>query len=95
MVAYVLFGLQEVSDPQGLKAYRAAAPQSMAGRDIAFLAGPAIAETLEGDALRGAVLMEFPTLAAAQDWYHSPEYQAAAQLRWGSTTCFALILEGR
>jgi uncharacterized protein (DUF1330 family) len=95
MSAYVLFGLVDVSDPAGLAAYRASAPQTMEGRGVRFVAGPKIAETLEGEPLQGAVILEFPSVEEARAWYRSPAYQQAAEHRWGASRCFALILESR
>jgi uncharacterized protein (DUF1330 family) len=48
------------------------------GRVIAGGAGI----TLEGDEMpNGSAIVEFPTMEAALDWYHSEEYQSAIPLR--------------
>ena len=38
-------------------------------------------EVLEGAWPGSVVLMEFPDMAAAKNWYHSPEYQKILNLR--------------
>ncbi len=49
---------------------------------------------LEGCAPDGIVILEFPTLKAAQNWYDSPEYQTALPLRLAASDYTAFIVEG-
>jgi uncharacterized protein (DUF1330 family) len=56
--------------------------------------GPAV-ETLEGQ-WHGTqtVLLEFESVEAAKQWYHSDEYQAAAKLRQAAADCNGAIISG-
>ena len=56
--------------------------------------GPAV-ETLEGQ-WHGTqtVLLEFESVEAAKQWYHSDEYQAAAKLRQAAADCNGVIISG-
>jgi uncharacterized protein (DUF1330 family) len=40
------------------------------------------------------VVIEFPSRAAAQDWYNSPDYQKVIGLRLKSTTGNLVIVDG-
>jgi uncharacterized protein (DUF1330 family) len=51
-------------------------------------------ETLEGEAADGNVLLEFPTADDARAWYHSDEYQAAAEHRKLAAHYRAFLVEG-
>ena len=95
MTAYVVFGLQHVFDAEALQRYRTEGGGTLAAHGARFLAGPKVAETLEGAALEGAVMLAFDDLEAARAWYRSPEYQAVIGVRLAATEGFALMLEGR
>lgn len=54
------------------------------------------AEVLEGDwgePLR-TVVMEFPSMEAAREWYYSEKYQDIAKIRWGSAASKMILVEG-
>ena len=42
----------------------------------------------------GVVIIEFPTVQAAKDWYHSPAYQEIIGERLGATVGRSVIVEG-
>ncbi len=81
MAAYVIAQL-EVTDPAAYERYRAEAPATIAAAGGRYLARGGEITALEGrhDGRR-VVLLEFPTLQAARDWYHGAAYQAARGLR--------------
>ena len=95
MTAYVVFGLQSVSDPNALRRYRQAGRSTLLEHGATFIGGPDVVETLEGPHLAGAVMLAFESVDAAQGWYRSPEYQACAGVRIDATTGFAFIVAGR
>ena len=95
MAAYVVFGLESVTDADALQRYRVAGQPTLAAHGARFVAGPRIAATLEGAPLQGAVVVAFDNAEAAQSWYHSPEYQAVLGVRLSASTGFAFIVEGR
>jgi uncharacterized protein (DUF1330 family) len=49
---------------------------------------------VEGTIRPRTVVIEFPDLKAAQDCYHSPEYQAAKSKRDGVSLADLCIVEG-
>jgi len=49
---------------------------------------------LEGNEIEGAVILRFPDMAAARDWYNSPVYQEALQHRLKGANYRAFIIEG-
>jgi uncharacterized protein (DUF1330 family) len=84
---------EQVNDPAGMAEYGELASQTMGtAKVLAF--GPA-AETIEGE-WHGTqtVLLEFESVEAAKQWYHSDEYQAAAKLRQAAADCNGVIVSG-
>ena len=67
----------EVRDPEGYKGYVAAARIAFDKYGAKMLARGGAYEQTEGRDRARNVVIEFPSLKAAQDCYHSPEYQAA------------------
>ncbi len=51
-------------------------------------------EVLEGPAIEGAVILEFPTVAAAKTYYNSPAYQDAVKHRFLGADYRVFIVEG-
>ena len=51
--------------------------------------------TLEGpDESRRIVILQFPSVAKAKEFYHSPEYQKARKLREGAADGELVMIEG-
>jgi uncharacterized protein (DUF1330 family) len=94
MAAYVIFIREVTFDKAELDAYAAAAPASLEGLPITFLAANGPLEALEGPTPEGIAIAEFPSMAAARRWYDSPAYQAAAQHRFKGAIYRGLIVEG-
>ena len=94
MPAYVIFIRERTLDPSELEAYARAAPPSLAGWPIKFLAANGRQEVLEGPAPEGVAIAEFPSLEDAKQWYESPEYQKVAKHRHTGGIYRGLIVEG-
>lgn len=94
MPAYVVFTRDETVDPVALEEYSAKVAASFEGHDVKFLADYGTIETLEGNDIEGAVILEFPSMDAARAWYRSPEYQATAQHRFRGARYRGFIVEG-
>ena len=72
---------------------KAAASIAAAGGRYIVRAGEI--EVLEGDAPAGrTVILEFPTLQAAIDWYRSDDYAAAREIREGAATARMYAIDG-
>lgn len=94
MAAYLIVYMT-VSNPERLKKYQAVTPAAVAKYDGRFLArgGPKV--TVEGpEEHRRIVVVEFPTFKRAQEFWDSPEYRAAVELRKGAATFNAVIVDG-
>ena len=82
MSAYVIALNRSVRDLQKLEAYWKESGPTLAGRGAKALSVYTPFTTLESiGPVEGIVLIEFPDMAAAKDWYESPAYQVAKQLR--------------
>ncbi|MDR3662771.1 MAG: DUF1330 domain-containing protein [Mycobacterium sp.] len=89
---YVLL-TETVTDPEGMKAYAELAGPAMGGATVlSFDRKPTV---VEGSwECTQTVLLEFESVQAANDWYYSDAYQAAAKLRQAAATSNGVILSG-
>ena len=94
MAAYVVFVRDRITDPEEFKTYGQKAPLAREGHDMKALAFYGTIKTLEGPSVDGSVIIEFPTMAAAQDWYDSPLYQDAVQHRLRGAEYRVFIVDG-
>jgi uncharacterized protein (DUF1330 family) len=84
---------EDIKDPAGMAEYGKLASQAMAGATLlSFDQKP---EVLEGG-WHGSqtVVLEFESVEAAREWYHSDAYQAAAKLRHAAADCNGVIVAG-
>lgn len=84
---------EDMKDPAGMAEYGKLASQAMAGATLlSFDQKP---EVLEGS-WHGSqtVVLEFESVEAAREWYHSDAYQAAAKLRQAAADCNGVIVSG-
>ena len=95
MTAYVVFLKEETLDAAEMAQYSAQVGRSFAGREVAVHAAYGAQEVLEGPAVEGVVILSFPDMGAARDWYRSPDYQAAAQHRFKGAHYRAVLVEGK
>jgi uncharacterized protein (DUF1330 family) len=90
-----VFLLEAIRDPAGMGAYAAAAGPTLAeyGGSILVLSGDA--EVVEGDwPATQTVVVEFESVERAREWYRSPGYQAAAELRHAAADTNVAIVSG-
>lgn len=94
MAAYVIY-TADVTDPDQYELYKAQAAPVVAAHGGSYIVRGGTVDVLEGDSPVGrTVILEFPTMAAARDWYDSEEYQAARALRENAGTASAYIVAG-
>ena len=94
MPAYIVARV-DVADPAQLKDYMAATPPIIAKYRGTFIARGGRTVTFEGpNESRRIVLIEFPALADAEAFYHSPEYAEARRLREGIAVAEFIAVEG-
>ncbi|KQC98336.1 MULTISPECIES: DUF1330 domain-containing protein [Acinetobacter] len=94
MSAYVVFTRESTSDAEQMAQYAEKAPLAREGRDLTPLAFYGKFEVLEGSDIEGAVILRFPDMAAAREWYNSQEYQDALQHRLKGANYRVFIIEG-
>lgn len=85
----------DVADAESYKAYVAANAEPFRKYGARFLVRAGRFENPEGSSRTRNVVIEFPSYQAALDCWHSPEYQAAMQLRLPPVATIDLaIVEG-
>lgn len=94
MAAYFISFRDTMKDAAGYAAYLEKAGPTLAGREARLLVANGAMSPLEGALPDGVVIVEFPDVAAAKAWYHSPEYQAVIGERLAVTEGRAVIVEG-
>lgn len=94
MPAYLIVKVS-VDDPAKLKAYQEATPSIIAQYKGKFIVRGGATVTMEGpEDKRRTVILEFPGLAEAEAYYHSPEYSEARKLREGIGNFEVIIVDG-
>jgi len=95
MAGYVIVDV-EVLDPAAYKAYSEQVPATVALYGGRFVVRGGAYETKEGHwHPKRIVVLEFPSIEAARDWYDSPEYQAILPIRQMYSHCnFLTLVEG-
>jgi len=84
----------DISNPERYADYAKLAPDIVAKYGGRYLARGGRTITLEGPPARSrVVVLEFPTVEAAQAFYNSPEYTAARKLREGSAIAQFVVVE--
>ena len=94
MPAYVIYEA-EVVDAVGYEAYKTAAAASIAAAGGRYIVRGGAVEALEVDAPVGrTIVLEFPSMQVALDWYHSAEYTEVRKLRDGVAHARLFIVDG-
>lgn len=94
MSAYIIVRI-DVTDPHLLKEYQKVAPEIVDKYDGKFIARGGETITLEGtEERRKIVLLEFPTLNRAKEFFDSNEYQEAIKLREDIARFEMVAIEG-
>ena len=94
MPAYVIAHI-DVTDPVNYEEYKKMSPSSIAQYGGRFLARGPQPEVLEGDwQPKRLVIVEFPSVERAREWWASPEYAPARARRQATSTGSLVILEG-
>ncbi|HTR85323.1 MAG TPA: DUF1330 domain-containing protein [Reyranella sp.] len=94
MVAYMVFTREKMRNPAEYERYRQKARPAAEGHPLTPLALYGKHEVLEGPAIEGAVILQFPTVDAAKAYYGSPAYQEAVQHRFLGADYRVFVVEG-
>lgn len=84
----------EVRDPEGYKAYVAAAKPAFEAHGARFLARGGAVTAVEGSARSRNVIIEFDSVETARACYDSEDYQKAKAIRQKVASGDIIILEG-
>ncbi len=94
MVAYVVVDA-EILDPAKYEEYRKLAPDAIAKHGGRYLARGGATAAFEGDwRPNRIVILEFPSLEKARQFYTSVEYTAARRARAGAVKMDMIAVEG-
>ncbi len=94
-MAGIFIAFVNVTDPEKYKNYAALTPAAVAAYDGEWLVRGGATETMEGpEETRRAVVIRFPSVERAREFWTSQEYQAAKIERAGAAEMHAIIAEG-
>ena len=94
MAAYVVYQ-GEVLDPERYDEYKTKSAASIVAAGGRYLVRGGDVEVLEGEAPAGrTVVLEFPTMQAAIDWYRSDEYTEIRKIREGAARARMYVVDG-
>ncbi len=94
MAAYVISEV-EVRDEQAFERYRAQAAQSITQYGGRYLVRGGAADLVEGGPPpKALVIVEFPSMRRAREWYVSNEYAEALEVRQSALTRRLIFVEG-
>lgn len=94
MPAYLISQI-EVHDPKGYEDYRKLVGPSLATYGGKFVVRGGRIEVLEGTwAPKRVVICEFESADRAREWYHSPEYRPAMDIRQKTASAQIIVVEG-
>ncbi|MDE2228257.1 MAG: DUF1330 domain-containing protein [Alphaproteobacteria bacterium] len=80
MTAYLVAEI-EVTDAAAYEPYKKMAGESIPRHGGKFIVRGGRTVALEGEKPKRIVVVEFPSVEAAEKFYHSPDYQAAVKVR--------------
>jgi len=84
----------DITEPEKFKAYVAANAQAFEKYGARYLARAGAFHAVEGGTRSRNTIVEFPSYQAALDCWHSPEYQAARNLRANAAEIDIVVVEG-
>lgn len=94
MAAYVIVEVR-IEDPVEYENYKKLTPAAVAAFDGKFIVRGGQTFTLEGDwNPERIVVLEFPTVERAKEWWSSEQYTAAKVIRQRSAKSKMIIVQG-
>lgn len=94
MSAYMVFTREKTLDAGELATYEREVGPTHDTFDFKILAAFGRQEVLEGEPIEGVVIVEFPTMAAANAWYDSPAYREARKHRFEGAETRCVLVQG-
>ena len=94
MSAYVIVDV-EINNHEDYEEYKKLTPASIAAYDGSFIVRGGATEVLEGDwSLGRIVVLEFPNVERAKQWWSSAEYATAKSIRHRTAKTKMIVVEG-
>jgi uncharacterized protein (DUF1330 family) len=94
MPAYLILDIH-VEDPEEYAAYRERSPATLEAYGARYLVRGGAHEVVEGDwDPERIVVVEFPSMERAREWYRSPEYQEIAPMRMRAAPSQVVLVQG-
>jgi uncharacterized protein (DUF1330 family) len=94
MAAYVIAEV-DVQDSAVFEEYRKLVPPTIAQYGGKYIVRGGATETKEGGwTPKRMIVLEFPTMARAREWYHSAEYAPALAMRLKAAKSRMILVEG-
>ena len=94
MAAYAIFIREgDIVDPEAMAAYQSGNSSAPPDSGLKPLVVYGAMEWLEGEPADGIVILEFPDMQKARDWYYG-DYQERAKLRQKAAPYRAVLVEG-
>ena len=95
MPAYVIGDVRAAWDAEALGEYRRRNTDAVARHGGRFIVRGGEIESLEGEwDTRRIIVIEFPDMAAARDWYESEDYAPLRTLRQSASDTNLILVEG-
>jgi uncharacterized protein (DUF1330 family) len=94
MSAYVVIVRDATHDPAGMDRYAELARQAPIDKLEVIAAKTGRLEVLEGAPAEAVVILRFPSVADAQEWYRSDAYQQALPHRLAAGEYRTFLIEG-
>ena len=94
MPAYLIAEL-DITDPAIFEEYRKRVPATIAAYGGRYIVRGGTLESLEGGwSPKRLVVLEFPSMARAKEWYGSGDYRDLLEMRTRSTKSKVVLVEG-
>ena len=94
MTAYCI-AYESINDPNTFEEYRRQVMPTLEAHGGRFIVRGGAFTALEGEMpYERIAVLEFPSRAAAESWYRSPEYQRILPLRTQSTRSQLVLVDG-
>jgi uncharacterized protein (DUF1330 family) len=94
MAAYVIVDIH-ITDPETYEKYKPLAHATVVAFGGRYIARGGEVETLEGDWVPGrTVLLEFPSLQRAKEWWSSEQYAPAKAMRQRCARTRMVVVQG-
>jgi len=95
VAAYVIVDIR-VKDPARYEEYKHLAHPTIGAFDGRYLARGGAVKVLEGNlSPNRTVVLEFPTIARACEWWDSELYRPIRQIRWETAESTMFVVEGQ